>query len=873
MSDAPTIPLNQTFTGKEGSLAPKKIDKLSPEKRQWSANVMKALGLKSTSSQARLLSEAIASATLIEQTGSNQDKQEAARLRAIVLKAGPPPWKDSAKALAAGEAKAKLDLLSLPPQDRVLKPLDPNNAGVNQAFWIDRQGADGTQRHGFLCKVANDPNAGMDPMAPSGGTKGGEVAREALAGRAGQLIASQLGIDVGMPETHIISIDPGMVPGSTATQPLTCSVQEARPAKSDLRKTSGLVKETLNVKQVVGLAIYDTLTLNTDRHSGNVLLDDKDNLIPIDHGESFAESNPEGIARLQGAMGGPHNTLLGLAAAHAPIPKDMLKQLKSMDPDKYAKGLAKDNAEIGRQHPDMANAISPGAIENARRSAMFLKLAAKHEPPLSAAAVQIALSGAAAQYLDPAVTSDSELKRIALAAIGRLANRQGVLKEVCTAPNSEFSALQRAADALGWGAYLARRSGAPDDQAISDPLVLMTIIKHKIPCPNSRAQAVKLARYIQGVPVQPPLPPGAPQQPITADEAMAEIRAVRDRNFRDLLKLMDPARARDCARTYAEMLQRPEKERMDYLGMIQLTAIAYAQAFQKARLDRLMTANRFDELDTAHLIVGSARNEPLKALDLVEAGDPIGAAEFIASFEQRATNGEYLPAASAVALRELRLIAEPMMVPPDDQDLLDGLQAARLNDPFQAMAMVDSLKQRARNGAFVDQPLAEMQAELQSMTASYTIPQKDLAPAQQALQQRDPSALATVMANLRSLITTFPPSVAGAKALAKAMGVPDNDPDLRDALNALGQNDANTAKLKLTALQNRSKLGEFGTGGADGMKQELLDLRNDYVIDDGNLVLKTFTDSIDRPEVIGQAINALERLKRMAAAGAFAETN
>jgi hypothetical protein len=152
-------PQGAQLTRKEGSLKPKNIDKLDPTQRAWSDNVMRVLGLKSSSSQARVLSGAISAAQLVETNGTNQEKLSARQLRATVIAAGKPPWKDAGKAMAAGDAKVQLDLLSMPSDKRVLKPLDKDKAGIHQSFWIDRQDADGQERPSFLCKPTNTPTA------------------------------------------------------------------------------------------------------------------------------------------------------------------------------------------------------------------------------------------------------------------------------------------------------------------------------------------------------------------------------------------------------------------------------------------------------------------------------------------------------------------------------------------------------------------------------------------------------------------------------------------------------------------------------------------------------------------------------------------
>jgi hypothetical protein len=91
-------PQGAQLTRKEGSLKRKNIDKLDPAQRAWSDNVMRVLELKSSSSQARVLSGAISAAQLVETNGTDPEKRTARELRATVIAAGKPPWKDAGKA-------------------------------------------------------------------------------------------------------------------------------------------------------------------------------------------------------------------------------------------------------------------------------------------------------------------------------------------------------------------------------------------------------------------------------------------------------------------------------------------------------------------------------------------------------------------------------------------------------------------------------------------------------------------------------------------------------------------------------------------------------------------------------------------------------
>lgn len=472
----------------EGSLKAKHIDKLPPSQRRWTDNVLHVLKLPSKGSQARLMADSIASAENISQN-NRTDSLLANHLKDLVLEAGNPPWKDMRKAMTATDAKVHLDLLSIPPAERRLEPLDPLSKGVNQAFWINHQGAETKSNKSFLCKPATIKSK------VDGVPDGSEVFREALVSRAAQTFASQTGIDIGMPETHVVKLSPSLLPPEArpeGNQDLTCSVQEARANSGDLKKLGSHGLELLKPEQVAGMAVFDAMSLNTDRHSGNLLVDKDNNLIPIDHGAGLIEPSATGNQRIVATMAGPHNALLRVPAAHEPMTDKMLKQLKALDPDAFRDALKRDRNTIGKVHdsddPNAAKinaSVSDGALESARRSASFVKLAAKNKPPLSPAAIQIALGSAAVELLDPKI-DDSTFRKLAQKAIDRAAPHQEVLKQICVSSDGEYIDLCRQVEALGW--VTQERHGMANvsagDLLIKDPLEMIYILQNNIKVPK-----------------------------------------------------------------------------------------------------------------------------------------------------------------------------------------------------------------------------------------------------------------------------------------------------------------------------------------------------------------------------------------------------
>ena len=861
MGQTLNIPQGEQFTGKTGSVKPKKLDKkLDPTKRQWSDNVMKALGLSSGSSQARVLAGAIASAALVEQHGSQNDKDEAKRLRETVLAAGTPPWKDARKAMAAGDAKVKLDLLSIPPNQRQLAQLNPNAQGVHQAFWVQRQDADGQLRDSFLCKPASDPNDpnAISPFAPSGALKGGEVAREALTGRAAQLLLGQTGIDIGMPESHVVKLSLSLM-GQQGNQEVICSVQEARKdANRSLNDLTPQEAKQLDAKQIAGLAIFDTMTLNVDRHGGNVLIAPNGDLVPIDHGESFIEPTDEGIGRLKAAMCGPQNSLLTLPAAHEPLPPDMIRKLKGgIDPEAYAKGLTRDNVAIGSEHPEMANAISPGAIDVAKRAARFVKLAARAEPPLSPAQIQIAMGSAADHLFDPAV-DDQTFETNARAAIQRVAGQGPILKEICTAPDVEWNSLKQQAEALGWN--VARRYGEPSAESINDPIVLMKIVKQRKQAPvNINTQRTQLQGFTLG-----------PNSDFSPDEAFDTMLQNRVACIRSLIALCSAPEQRKLQTQLAGVSNQPQQKQPGYAtGLLQI-AIRSAVQNQTQRLQLLVANNRLDDIETRHLLdernaaLGDARGELARP-------DPVAADEFITYIDQKAAQGEFIPKAARAAAVRLRKLAVILLVPADDADLTAGLQAAGQGDPFGADDHLQALKQRA--ATFEAGAKQQIQADLDEFNRDYTIPQnnENLAKTVDFLQKNDLEQAFEYYVRLAEQVgqAVFAPSVGELPRLAAALGVPVDDAQLATVTQAVNANSPAAAREWKTLLE-QVKAGDFGGAALQDVQRRLQALLDDYQIPAEHKILRDAQEAI-RDIKVQHALVFVAKLERLAAAGAFPE--
>lgn len=587
----------QTLSLKEGSLKPQQVDRLPRNQRVWSDNVLRALKLPSKGSQARLLAGAIATAENITQTRPGADAVLADKLKATVVAAGTPPWKNAKKAMAAGAAKVHLDLLSIPPVDRKLEPLK-KDGGINAAFWINRTDADGQTRKSFLCKpTSTHEEDGLPP--------GSEVIREALVGRAAQTFASMTGLDIGMPETHVVSLDTTLLPPTgpwRAQATVTCSVQEARESKDALKDLSSFAQLRFDPDQVAALAIFDTLTLNGDRHSGNVLVDEHDNLIPIDHGYSLVEP-PGGITRIAQVMGGPHNALLRIPGAHSPLSDKMLKKMGAIDPDDFVKALQHDRDTVVAEHEGLRGKVSDKAFKSAGRAALFVKLAAKNKPPLSPAAIQVALGNHAEELLDEQI-NEREFRRRAHAVIEGLAPRQAIVKEMCVCSDSEWAEMARRAKALGW--TVQPRNAAPMPGAVTDPVVLLEILAKKIKCPVQPQQPVGTVpperwdayreerKQYDAQLAQQEKDLRDPSRMLPPDRAKEALLKVKQDTVENLAKLLPPESRSDFTAQFRRAMGSSDiDDRLNYINLLIQSTAVEVWRLQKARLKVLSDGYRF----------------------------------------------------------------------------------------------------------------------------------------------------------------------------------------------------------------------------------------------------------------------------------------
>lgn len=514
--------------------------------RRWSRNVMAVLGLQSNASRDRIMASTIATAARIDETafppgqaavlqgsvqpnddqtyldliaaidtferepqprgqapvdalrqaalaaqpGAQADPRQKAAvdsvlkqlrpydLRDQVLALGQPTNWTSAQAAQASAAKVELDLLSLAnPQAESLGA----DAGVNASFWIKKKGGTGAEDRSYICK----PMA--DHSEVNGVPAGGEVAREALAARAAEAISRQTGLQIPIPETHVIALDPAFLPGNVqpgAGGKVMSSVQEVRPCQGAVKGTAMSVLAQVPQAQCQAIAIADTIMLNVDRHYGNMLMDGN-NLVPIDHGGTFIDPNlnrGRGVDRITQALSTSHNCLLQMPGTHVPLTNRDRANLKQIDPLALIREMMDKRDELAQTMPDaMVSAptvdtrgvatpgpevMSNATMELTRRSAEFVKIAAGYQG-ISVATIQVAMAGAAKLLFDLQKTGPTDFEQIAHKVLTDARKNQAVMREACLLNDMENETVCAALADQGWNPN--ERGKPPANSVDCDP--------------------------------------------------------------------------------------------------------------------------------------------------------------------------------------------------------------------------------------------------------------------------------------------------------------------------------------------------------------------------------------------------------------------
>jgi hypothetical protein len=257
-----------------------------------------------------------------------------------------------------------------------LKPV--SKKGVNSSQWIRQTATKTGAKNRYIYKDVDG-----EAYIP-GFPRGGSAVREVLAKRVNDNLQQQLGINFGVPETHLVGIDDDHLPNNKRHNdgtPVVGSMQHfARhkgepPLKSIPNQNRRDFLKALPKAECHKMVLLDLVTLNTDRHSGNLMVQgdgDDTKLVPIDQGLTFPDK--EGLKQ-RGDRIGPGHALYANPGCKEQFDPDTIAKIKQLDGDALVQEMTNSFNTMAQMHPGAANGqlVSQESFDNVKRSVEFLK--------------------------------------------------------------------------------------------------------------------------------------------------------------------------------------------------------------------------------------------------------------------------------------------------------------------------------------------------------------------------------------------------------------------------------------------------------------------------------------------------------------------
>ena len=218
------------------------------------------------------------------------------------------------------------------------------------------------------------------------------------------------------------------------------SLQQFTAARGDLQSINESDRARMPQKACEKIVVLDMLSLNIDRHSGNMMVGSnaagEETLVPIDHGMTFPTR--DGMAMIVDRLGGRHSAVLRLPNAHKPFSPETLAALQQLDPNAYAAVLKQERDTLKMIDPKAGSTLEDSTIEMSRRSAKFLRLVATEAKTLTAAAAQVALATNSPQLFDPDL-DDADFDVAARAIIALAMKQQQGLPLIMAASKADYA--------------------------------------------------------------------------------------------------------------------------------------------------------------------------------------------------------------------------------------------------------------------------------------------------------------------------------------------------------------------------------------------------------------------------------------------------
>jgi hypothetical protein len=260
----------------------------------------------------------------------------------------------------------------------VLAPMPKKKKGVNSSQWIRQTATKKGDKNRFIYKDMDGEGY------VKGFPRGGSAVREVLAKRVNDNLQQQLGIDFGVPETHLVGIDNAHLPPNKQHKdgsPVVGSMQHFAqhkgdpPLKSLPHKNVRALLKTLPKAECHKMILLDLVTLNTDRHNENLLVQgdgDDARLVPIDQGLAFPDK--AGLKERSDRLG-PAHAFFANPGCKEPFDPAMVARIKALDADAIVAEMTDSFATMKQMHPGAADDqfMPPECFTYVKRSVEFLK--------------------------------------------------------------------------------------------------------------------------------------------------------------------------------------------------------------------------------------------------------------------------------------------------------------------------------------------------------------------------------------------------------------------------------------------------------------------------------------------------------------------
>lgn len=367
------------------------------------------------------------------------------KLAAEFDQVGPPPWTPTQEG-RIGQLRTEVAF-----EEGCLQGESEKGPGVNGSYWINNiewgdTPEENKKRKQLLFKPAKQEN----PIP--GFPVGGAAAREVLGKSVSDSLREMTGLEFGVPDTYMITVDGNRIKGQEGTGLLVGSAQVFAPSGGSLLSAcekDPSILTRVSKKSNQKMALLDIVMLQTDRNSGNFMLGPPDDtggptLIPIDNGLALPPPLGLSLRAQRGMIKG--NMVLEMPGADEKFDDELQASIEMLDPNEIEQKLVQQRQTLAQQNPTLQvdQLVSDASILASKRSAQFLKFAAKD------LTIREIYQTLAAENVTLLTCSDQNMPQVFADAVANAKRRSAAFREVATYSKSEIAEMRRVLMGLGW---------------------------------------------------------------------------------------------------------------------------------------------------------------------------------------------------------------------------------------------------------------------------------------------------------------------------------------------------------------------------------------------------------------------------------------